>query len=32
METGTEGGKFQSMLAIGLKGFEVRRNDKPSPQ
>jgi hypothetical protein len=28
----TEGGKFQSMLAIGLKDFEVRRDDKPSPQ
>jgi len=28
----TESGKFQSMLAIGLKDFEVRRDDKPSPQ
>lgn len=32
VETRTEGGKFQSMLAIGLKNFEVRRDDKPSPQ
>ena len=32
VETPTKSGKFQSMLAIGLKDFEVRRDDKPSPQ